>query len=80
MEYEECTLMFLVLCFIAINLQYMFYMVLLKFKFPDYISKYLIDSFFNVGMLVHKKIETWKEVKSQQIQRKFKRGASPPPS
>jgi hypothetical protein len=81
MEYEECTLMFLVIAFIAINMQYMVYMILLKFKFPDYISKYIIEAFFSVGILVQRKIDTWKEVKSDQIKNKFKkRGASPPPS
>lgn len=65
MEYEECTLMFLVLCFMAINLQYVFYMVLLKYKFPDYISKYLVSSFFSAGVTVQRKIDEWKNVKTQ---------------
>lgn len=82
MEYEECTLMFLVLAFIAINMQYMVYCILLKFKFPDYISKYIIEAFFSVGIMVQRKIDDWKEVKATQIKKKFKRGgaASPPPS
>jgi hypothetical protein len=52
MEYEECTLMFLVLVFNGINIYYALSFMLLKFRFPDYISKYIIEAFFSVGILV----------------------------
>jgi hypothetical protein len=52
MEYEECTLMFLVLVFNGINIYYALNFMLLKFRFPDYISKYIIEAFFSVGILV----------------------------
>ena len=69
MEYEECTLMFLVLCFNGINIYYQFYWILLKYKFPDYISKYIIEAMFSVGVRVNEKIETWKQVTSAKYEK-----------
>ena len=73
MEYEECTLMFLVLSFNGINMYYQFYCVLLKYKFPKYISKYIIEAMFSVGVKVQQKIETWQEVNSKKYGKKFER-------
>lgn len=47
MEYEECTLMLLVLVFNGINIYYSMNFILLKYRFPAYISKYILEAFFS---------------------------------
>ena len=43
-EYEDMTGLFFCLMFFGVNFAWIGHAVLLKFKFPDYIAKYLYDA------------------------------------
>jgi len=56
-EYEEMTLLGLCMVFWSCNLYWAGSVFLLYYKFPNYIGKYLQETFFGVGVLLDKKLK-----------------------
>jgi len=56
-EYEEMTLLGLTMVFWSCNLYWAGSVFLLWYKFPNYIGKYLQETFFGVGVLLDKKMK-----------------------
>ena len=56
-EYEEMTILGLVLVFFFCNLYWVGSIWLMHYKFPNYMNKFFKESFFGVGVLVQKKLK-----------------------
>lgn len=68
-EYQEITLMLLATIFGATNMYWFGYAFLLQYKFPAYISKYLLEAVRPFGVVIEKKIQTWEMVAKDRTQR-----------
>lgn len=51
-EYAEIVLMLLVLSYLGTNVYWLGYGITLQYKFPDYMSKYMVQVLFSAGKVV----------------------------
>lgn len=56
LEYQEMTMIFLSVFFWGTNVYWVGFVMLLYIKFPDYISKYLLDVFMAIGIQTNERI------------------------
>lgn len=72
-EYAEMTLMAIVTIFLFTNIYWMGQVLLLNFKFPDYIAKYMQQAFFASGAGMSQKLKHWANKSHEKMGRTAKR-------
>ena len=75
-EYAEMTLMAFLVVFVGTNIYWVGQIILLKFKFPPYISSYLINALISAGQNVQKKMKYWNEKAHEKMGRRARRLAA----
>ena len=68
-EYSEIVLILLVLCYLGMNLYWIGYGVILRKRFPNYISEYMTQVIFSAGKKIEEKLEVWNTIAENGLQR-----------
>ena len=71
--YSEMSMMAFDMIYWGTNIYWVGQIILLKFKFPDYISQYLMCAFFTAGQQVQTKIRYWNNKAHEKMGRTAKR-------